>query len=576
MKTAGNVAYSYVRFSSAEQAKGDGLRRQTERRDTYVAKHGLTLDTTLSLRDLGVSAFKGANASKGALSAFLAAVKHGKVKAGSLLLVESLDRISRMPPVDAFDLIRHIIKGGVAIVTLMDEQTYTEKSLNDGQIFVLMGILMRAHDESKTKTDRASAAWSQKRKNAAVKPLTSLTPFWITLDDGALRLDHEKSAIMKRIIDLAISGLGSLSIAKILNNEKVKRYSRTTQRWDGGSIRHLLNSRALIGEYQPHTKVDGKSIPYGEPLKEYYPRLIDDATFYRLQAILNNRKVNIKGRRGKVVGNLFGRTLRHGVDGTAMVMVNKRASNDSGSLVSRGMNDGITPRCSILYKPFEWHLVRWLADVQLEPQSAVGSNVGELEGRLAELQMKIQKVNAQLMAMGSDNFDRGLELLGKLNENEQTLKAELELEKARHHKPHASTAAIAELVDKVKGMGEGEQLEVRERIRSAIHAAVNSIRCFPYADGMLRLTLCDIELADGKHRIFGLRTKRGEQSFSFGLPLRFDALPFDIDQLAADCLKADTAEGMNISLGKLAFGTEKGSAATAKAFAYSDERRLAV
>ncbi|MFC1896371.1 hypothetical protein ACFL0Q_06890 [Thermodesulfobacteriota bacterium] len=39
-------AYSYIRFSSPEQEKGDSLRRQTEYSEQVAAKLGLQLDDT--------------------------------------------------------------------------------------------------------------------------------------------------------------------------------------------------------------------------------------------------------------------------------------------------------------------------------------------------------------------------------------------------------------------------------------------------------------------------------------------------------------------------------------------------
>src|SRR5215471_18471211 len=97
-KTARPTAYSYIRFSSPEQAKGDSIRRQESLRDAWLAKTGAVLDTSLSLRDEGVSAFAGAhrqNADRHALAAFLELVKQGRIPRGSYLIVESLDRLSR-------------------------------------------------------------------------------------------------------------------------------------------------------------------------------------------------------------------------------------------------------------------------------------------------------------------------------------------------------------------------------------------------------------------------------------------------------------------------------------------------
>ena len=45
--------YSYIRFSTSEQLKGDSLRRQLELTREYADKHGLVLDESLSMRDLG-------------------------------------------------------------------------------------------------------------------------------------------------------------------------------------------------------------------------------------------------------------------------------------------------------------------------------------------------------------------------------------------------------------------------------------------------------------------------------------------------------------------------------------------
>src|SRR5438477_7635 len=57
------TAYSYIRFSSAEQERGDSLRRQKMLRDDWLKRHPqVSLDTNLSLQDLGISAVRVASA----------------------------------------------------------------------------------------------------------------------------------------------------------------------------------------------------------------------------------------------------------------------------------------------------------------------------------------------------------------------------------------------------------------------------------------------------------------------------------------------------------------------------------
>ena len=68
-------AYSYIRFSTPEQAKGDSFRRQTEASRKYAEDHGLVLDTSLNLFDQELSGRTGENRTKGALSVFIRAVE---------------------------------------------------------------------------------------------------------------------------------------------------------------------------------------------------------------------------------------------------------------------------------------------------------------------------------------------------------------------------------------------------------------------------------------------------------------------------------------------------------------------
>ena len=69
-------AYSYIRFSSPEQASGDSYRRQSEKSIRYADEHGLELDDSLNLFDEGKSAYSGSHL-KGKLGAFIQAVDEG-------------------------------------------------------------------------------------------------------------------------------------------------------------------------------------------------------------------------------------------------------------------------------------------------------------------------------------------------------------------------------------------------------------------------------------------------------------------------------------------------------------------
>src|SRR5258706_16176806 len=107
------LAYSYLRMSTNLQLKGDSRRRQLELSKAYAAEHDLDLADDSQLEDIGISAFKGANIKGGSLGHFLEAIEHGKISAGSYLLVESLDRLSRQEVRKSLTIFLSIIDAGI-------------------------------------------------------------------------------------------------------------------------------------------------------------------------------------------------------------------------------------------------------------------------------------------------------------------------------------------------------------------------------------------------------------------------------------------------------------------------------
>src|ERR1700692_4962232 len=122
------IAISYIRWSAPQQRLGDSKRRQLEKTEAFCQEHDLILDQRLV--DDGKSAFKGKHRKKGtALSRFLDDVKAGRIPKGTILIVESLDRLSRETPTVALRRFLEILEFDIEIVTLIDRQWYSLKSL---------------------------------------------------------------------------------------------------------------------------------------------------------------------------------------------------------------------------------------------------------------------------------------------------------------------------------------------------------------------------------------------------------------------------------------------------------------
>src|SRR3954463_419532 len=104
------TAYPYIRFSDTVQALGDSERRQRELAVAFAAHHKLTLGR--EFQDLGVSAFRGKNTTRGKLFEFLEEVRNGRITRGSWLLIEDFDRLSRGIITKALPVLFELMEAG--------------------------------------------------------------------------------------------------------------------------------------------------------------------------------------------------------------------------------------------------------------------------------------------------------------------------------------------------------------------------------------------------------------------------------------------------------------------------------
>lgn len=324
--------YSYARFSTPEQAKGDSFRRQTEIAARWAARKGLQLDASLAITDEGVSAYRGTNAVDGGLSRFLQACRRGLIDPGSYLLVESLDRISRMAPRRAQRLLDDIVDAGVTIVTLNDEQEFTADRLDNDPTALLIALMVswRAHEESKTKGRRVAAAWAEKRRKITAgetKRLTSKGPSWLVAqEDGGWREDEAKANTIRRIFAMTLAGNGEHRIAKTLNGEGVAVLGRG-KHWHRSYVAKVLRNPSVIGTLIPGRIdfVGGRKVRrYEQPVPNAFPAIISDADWLAVRTMKDGTTSAVRGRHaGKGVAHLLAGLAKCPSCGSAMVRVNK-------------------------------------------------------------------------------------------------------------------------------------------------------------------------------------------------------------------------------------------------------------
>jgi hypothetical protein len=307
-------AFLYSRVSSASQADGTGIDRQEQRGLEYynrvIAPTGIALDNEIH-SDSGRSAFSGKNLNEdGALRKILDEIKTGRIEAGSILICENLDRISRQGPKLARQTLAKITDCGVQIHVLPNLILKRNWENIPAQSIPVDLEIDRAHSESSYKSERVSAAWTTKKANALKEVLSKTVPLWLTVDSreyssagkiinaGTIVEIPEKVAAIREAFRLAGLGIGLKLI-------KLKVPGLGSHSW----LSNVFNSRCVLGEYQPTKKVNGKRVPDGQPVLDYFPAIITqsewDAVRTQLSAKVRNGHFGGCNNRSDIAKNLF-------------------------------------------------------------------------------------------------------------------------------------------------------------------------------------------------------------------------------------------------------------------------------
>ena len=403
-------AYSYIRFSSPEQAKGDSYRRQRDAAVKYCKENGLELAAAkeYTFLDKGRSAYKGRHLDdEGQLRRFLDLVENGTIERGSYLLVESLDRLSREKVSTALPRFMDLLNSGIKVVTLSDSRLYTE-DFNELDLIISIVHMSRAHNESSIKAERLSSVWDQKKYLARteLKPLGKACPAWLKLENGKYQAIPERVNTVHLIFDLAIAGHGQGSIPRILNEQGVPVFGSRNRNhagaWGTSSVSKILGNRALLGEYQPTAIIGGVRTNDGEPVIGFFPAVVTEDVFYQAKAVRAERRVHQTGRQTKRFNVLQG-LMKCDQCGDAMHLVNKgRPPKGSTYIQCHSARKGVCKNGYIRVERAELVLREILAKV--DSLSLVQSSDGEARKQLTTVTGKLEAVTQRHNQMTEDYF----------------------------------------------------------------------------------------------------------------------------------------------------------------------------
>ncbi len=315
-----------------------------------------------------------------------------------VLICESLDRLNRQAPLDALSPFIGLINAGITLVTLTDRQLFTRESMGEDGGLRLLGsliVMLRAHEESATKSKRVRAAWDRKRREATARKLTKSCPAWLRLapDRSEFEVIEERAEIVRLIFSETASGVGKGSIAARLNAAGVPPF-RGGDGWHASYIQKLLSGDAALGVFQPHTLERGRRVPVGPPVPGYFPKIVDESLALKARAAIVSRRRGAAGRKGHGFRNILSGIARCAACGGSMTYVGKGAAERYLACSSARRRRECRQRALFNFNEAERRFLE--AALTFDPQARVTAAASEARNNLRRAGEKTTRLSVRL------------------------------------------------------------------------------------------------------------------------------------------------------------------------------------
>ncbi len=303
------MIYLYCRVSSNKQIEGLSLSLQGDKKllAEIAKKYGAQISSKI-YEDEGVSAFSGANETKGALKELLSDIESGLIKPNDMIVMRHLDRLSRQSLSKSMKIFSGILDHGVDIYTTLEGRLYSNKDSETESISMILASLSfkLAHEESLKKqylTNKSALKrveqFQKEEFHISGAPFSigiGGTPFHCRVVDKSIQENPKKLKIAQELVSYVMAGNGYHKSQKWLKNTH-----KITMSIPG--IKNLLKSKALYGHLSlkikdidaiarvRNEKNEKDDIYNSEIISEdnYFPAVISEAQWYQLQSKLDEK-----------------------------------------------------------------------------------------------------------------------------------------------------------------------------------------------------------------------------------------------------------------------------------------------
>lgn len=287
------AAYARVSTDSNEQLAS--LEAQKAYYDSYI-KSKPEWEYAGLYYDEGVSGTK--KDKRDGLLGMLEDCRKGKI---DFIIVKSISRLARNT-VDTLMIVRELYDLGI-FMYFEKENINTSKMSGELLLTILSGIA-----ESESKSISKNEKWAIQKRFEQGTFVIGCPPYGYVNNKGVMEIVPEEAEIVKRIFSLFLSGNGSYSIARTLNEEGI--VTKRNGRWTSNTIVGILKNEKYTGDvlyqktytdehFNRHKNCDGEREQYY--VKDHHEPIISHEDFELAQELRkhNCTEKNVESRSGK-------------------------------------------------------------------------------------------------------------------------------------------------------------------------------------------------------------------------------------------------------------------------------------
>ena len=166
----------------------------------------------------------------------LADCRAGKIQR---ILVKSVSRFARNT-LELIETTRELKDLGVVVV-------FEEQGIDTAQMLgeMQLTLLAMAAQEESTSISK-NMRWSIQKRMDAGTYLGNTAPYGYRLEDGQLKIEETEAAVVRRIFEMRLSGMGQVAITQELNRKRIQ--PRDGKPWTVYRVRYILSNERYIGD----------------------------------------------------------------------------------------------------------------------------------------------------------------------------------------------------------------------------------------------------------------------------------------------------------------------------------------